>query len=164
MNPIENIDPHQHEGTPGKLDDLDIKIVAFLQENARMPFTQIAEKLGVTERTIRVRVAQLQNEGILSLVGVVNPIKVGLNIQTIVHVSVETNMLDHVVNQLQHIDEVRYVVLTSGEYQLFLEVFTKNHDEFSDFLMNKLNKIEGVVKTNVILELKVLKSRFNFIR
>lgn len=158
------MEEHQKEVIPETLDELDRQIVWHLQDNARMPFTRIAEKLGVAERTIRLRVGQMQTQGILSLVGVVNPIKVGLNVQTIVHVAVEAHRLEDVVSELQLIDEVRYVVLTSGEYQLFLEVFTKNHDEFSDFLIKKLNKIEGIQKTNVVMELKVLKSRFNFIR
>jgi Lrp/AsnC family transcriptional regulator for asnA, asnC and gidA len=146
------------------LDDLDYGIVSFLQENARIPFTQIAQELGVTERTIRLRVSQMQKDGILRLVGVVNPLKAGIRVQTLIQLAVSENKLNDVVDKLQQIYEVRLVVLTAGDYQLMLEVFTRNHDELSDFLMNKLNKIDGISRTNVIVELKILKSRFKFIR
>ncbi len=146
------------------LDEIDFKIVKFLQENARTPFTQIATELGVTERTVRMRVQQMQTEGILSLVGVVNPVKVGLRVQTLVLISAETNKLNGVIEALKKIDEVRYMVLTSGEYQLFIEILTKDYDELSEFLMKRLNCIDGIRSTNVINELKVLKSKFNFVR
>jgi Lrp/AsnC family transcriptional regulator for asnA, asnC and gidA len=147
-----------------ELDDLDYGIVRALQENARLPFTQIAKDLGVTEKTVRMRVQQMQDEGILSLVGIVNPIKAGISVQTLIQIAVEAGKLDDVVAELQEIYEVRLVVLTSGEYQLMIQVLNRNYEELTQFLINKLYKISGISKINVINELKVLKSRFKFIR
>lgn len=147
-----------------ELDDLDYQIVSFLQDNARIPFTQIAKELGVTEKTVRLRVQQMQDDGVLSLVGVVNPVKAGIRVETIILIAVSDSKLDDVVAVLQEIPEVRLVVLTSGEYQLMIQVFTRNMDELSAFLMKKLNKIDGITRTNVIMELKVLKSKLKFIR
>jgi Lrp/AsnC family transcriptional regulator for asnA, asnC and gidA len=129
-----------------------------------MPFTQIASELGVTERTVRMRVQQMQSDGILSLVGVVNPIKAGIRMQSVIQVAVDQNKLNQVVEELRNTYEARMIVLTSGEYQLMIQVFTRDYEELSEFLMNKLNTVEGITKTNVILELKVLKSRLKFIR
>jgi len=147
-----------------ELDDLDYQIVSFLQDNARIPFTQIAKELGVTEKTIRLRVQQMQDDGMLSLVGVVNPIKAGIRVETIIFIAVSNTKLDDVVAELQDIPEVRLIVLTSGEYQLMTQVFTRNQEELSSFIMDKLNKIDGITRTNVIMELKVLKSKLKFIR
>lgn len=147
-----------------ELDDLDYGIVRALQENARLPFTQIAKELGVTEKTIRMRVQQMQDDGILSLVGIVNPVKAGLNVQAFVQVAVEANKLDDVVAALDEIVEARLVVLTSGDYQLIIQVLVRNYDELSEFLMKKLNKIPGVSRVNVINELKILKSKYKFVR
>lgn len=147
-----------------ELDDLDYGIARALQENARLPFTQIAKDLGVTEKTVRMRVQQMQDEGVLSLVGIVNPLKAGLTVQTLIQIAVEAGKLDDVVAELQEIYEVRLVVLTTGDYQLMIQVLNHNYKELSQFLMNKLNRIRGISKVNVINELKVLKSRFKFIR
>lgn len=146
------------------LDDLDYEICRFLQENARTPFTTIAKELGVTEKTVRSRVSQLQEQGVLSLVGIVNPVKAGIRVETIILIAVNENKLDEVVQILHDLPEVRLLVLTSGEYQLMIQVFSKDHDELSEFLMKKLNTIQGIRKTNVIVELKVLKSKLKFIR
>jgi Lrp/AsnC family transcriptional regulator for asnA, asnC and gidA len=153
-----------HRSLYSQLDDLDYAIARALQDNARLPFTQIAKELGVTEKTVRIRVQQMQDEGVLSLVGVVNPVKAGLTVQSLIQVAVEADKLDDVVAELQEIYEVRLVVLTTGDYQLMIQVLNRDYEELSQFLMNKLNKIKGITKVNVINELKVLKSRFRFIR
>ncbi|USG66388.1 Lrp/AsnC family transcriptional regulator [Brevibacillus ruminantium] len=153
-----------HRSLFSQLDDLDYAIANALQENARLPFTQIAKDLDVTEKTVRMRVQQMQEEGVLSLVGVVNPVKVGLNVQVYIQIAVEACKLDDVVAALNEIYEARLVVLTSGEYQLIIQVLLRDYDELSEFLMTKLNKIDGITKVNVINMLKVIKSRFKFIR
>jgi Lrp/AsnC family transcriptional regulator for asnA, asnC and gidA len=147
-----------------ELDDIDYGIVRALQENARVPFTTIAKELGVTEKTIRMRVQQMQDEGVLSLVGIVNPVKAGLNVQSFVQIAVAADKLDDVVAALNAIVEVRLVVLTSGDYQLITQVLVRNYEELSQFLMEKLNKIPGIVRVNVINELKILKSKYKFVR
>ncbi|WP_211748341.1 Lrp/AsnC family transcriptional regulator [Paenibacillus sp. Marseille-Q4541] len=146
------------------LDELDRGIVRFLQENARIPFTQIAKELNVTEKTVRLRVQQMQDEGILSLVGIVNPVKAGIRMETLIFIAVTDQKLEQVTNELESMPEVRLMILVTGEYQLMIQVFTKDSDEFSDFMMKKLNKVEGINRTNVIMELKVLKSKLKFIR
>ncbi|MFA4137427.1 MULTISPECIES: Lrp/AsnC family transcriptional regulator [unclassified Brevibacillus] len=146
------------------LDDIDYGIIRALQGNARLPFTQIAKDLGVTEKTIRMRVQQLQDEGALSLVGIVNPVKVGFHVQAMIQVAVDAEKLDDVVAALMETVEIRLIVLTSGEYQLFTQVLVTSNEELSQFLLEKLHKIPGISKTNVINELKILKSKYNFIR
>ncbi|CAJ1004251.1 MULTISPECIES: Lrp/AsnC family transcriptional regulator [Bacillales] len=158
------MDEKYHRSLYSQLDDLDYAIARRLQDNARLPFTQIAKELGVTEKTVRIRVQQMQDEGVLSLVGIVNPVKAGITVQSLIQVAVEAGKLDDVVAKLQDIYEVRLVVLTTGDYQLMIQVLNRDYEELSQFLMNKLNKIEGITKVNVINELKVLKSRFRFIR
>ena len=147
-----------------ELDDIDYGIVRALQENARLPFTQIAKELGVTEKTIRMRVQQMQDEGVLSLVGIVNPVKAGLNVQAFVQIATEADKLDDVVAVLNGIVEVRLVVLTSGDYQLITQILVRIYEELSQFLMKTLNKIPGVTRVNVINELKILKSKYKFVR
>lgn len=147
-----------------ELDDIDYGIVRALQENARLPFTQIAKELGVTEKTIRMRVQQMQDEGVLSLVGIVNPVKAGLNVQAFIQIATEADKLDDVVAALNGIVEVRLVVLTSGEYQLITQILVRNYEELSQFLMKTMNKIPGVTRLNVINELKILKSKYKFVR
>lgn len=72
--------------------------------------------------------------------------------------------MEEVVSALKALDEVRWIVFTTGKYPLMLEVLTRDYDDLSEFLMNRLNRIESITSTQVITVLKKLKSRFNFIR
>lgn len=142
------------------LDAIDIQIIQHLSDDGRKPFTEIADALGVNERTVRMRVEKLRASGVLNIVGVVNPIQVGLKIQAIIQIAVEPDALDAVIESLDAIDQVRFMVVTSGEYQLLIQVRTKSHEELTDFLMKKLNPIKAIRKTNVIIEMKLLKNTY----
>lgn len=146
------------------IDEVDLNIIKFLQEDGRMSYREIADQIGVAERTVRLRVAQLRNNDILQIVGVVNPIQVGLKMVAAIQMSVAPQQLNTCIETLQEMPEVRFVALTSGEYHLMVEVVSRSHEELGDFIQNRLNRIIGVEKTNVIMELKILKNQFKFVR
>lgn len=146
------------------LDELDLKILSFLQDDGRMTFKEIASRIGVAERTVRLRVSSLRETGTLSIVGVVSPMKIGLNVIAAIQIAAERDQLQQCANELAELDEVRFVSLTTGEYHILSEVCVESHEELSDFIEQKLNKVAGIQRMNVIVELKILKNKFNFIR
>lgn len=146
------------------LDELDLKIIAHLQEDGRMTFKDIAQDIGVTERTIRLRVNQLRESGILSIVGIVNPIKVGLKLIAAIQISVLQHSMEQCIEQLNALDEVRFIAITSGEYQLIIEVAFRSHEKLVEFIEKKLNNVAGIRKTNIIMELKIVKNEFRFVK
>lgn len=146
------------------IDELDLKIMSFLQDDGRMTFKEIAARVGVAERTIRLRVSSLRESGALSIVGVVSPMKIGLNVIAAIQIVAERNQLQQCANELIELEEVRFVSLTTGEYHILSEVCVESHEALSDFIEQKLNKVKGIERTNVIVELKILKNQFNFIR
>lgn len=146
------------------LDALDIGIIRALQEDGRKPFTEIADTLGVSERTIRVRVTQLKESNVLQIIGIVNPITIGLKLVAMIQISAHENQLEKCIEKLTMMDEVRFVTLTSGEYHLVIEVISRSHDEFSEFVTGKLNKLQEVRSTNITMELKIVKNSFKFLK
>lgn len=126
-----------------------------------MSYSEIANQLGVTERTVRLRVAGLRSQNILQIVGVVNPSRIGLNLLAVIHLAVALPSLDAAISQVCELSEVRFVAMTTGEYHLMIEVCLKSHAELRDFMKDKLNRIEGIQKTHVVLELGVFKNTFN---
>jgi Lrp/AsnC family transcriptional regulator for asnA, asnC and gidA len=146
------------------IDEIDLKIISHLQNDGRMTFKDIAQDIGVAERTIRLRVAQLRENGILSIIGVVNPIKVGLKLIAAIQISVSQNSMEECIKQLNDLDEIRFIALTSGEYHLLIEVVSRSHEELGEFLEKKLNNVTGIRKTNIIMELKIVKNQFRFVK
>ena len=102
------------------LDDFDRAIINLLQEDGRMPFLTIANELGLAEGTIRRRVARLLDEGLLRIVGVADPFKVGLNTVAVVGMKVDRARIEEIAEQLKSLSEVRYVALATGNYDLVI--------------------------------------------
>jgi len=146
------------------LDALDLNIITFLQNDGRRPYKEIADELGVNERTVRLRVNQMKANGTLQIIGIVNPISIGLKLIAVIEISVNDHQLEACIEQLAALQEVRFITLVSGEYQLMMEVCSRSHEELGEFLINKLNKISGIQKSNVTMELKILKNDFKFVR
>jgi len=146
------------------MDELDLKIIAHLQEDGRKSFREIADDVGVTERTVRLRVAQLRENDVMQIVGVVNPIALGLQVVAIVHLDVESVMLEECIHKLQDMAEVRFITLVSGDYQLVLQVISQSYESLVRFQTDRMKELRGVRRANMMIELQVYKNDFRYIR
>ncbi|HHY15992.1 MAG TPA: Lrp/AsnC family transcriptional regulator, partial [Firmicutes bacterium] len=129
------------------LDEFDRAIINLLQQNGRMPFLTIANQLNLAEGTVRRRVGKLLNEGLLRIVGVADPFKVGLNTVAVVGMKVERGRIENIAEQLSALPEVRYVALSTGNYDLVIEVVVSGNDELLTFLVDTLRDIDGISNT-----------------
>ncbi len=144
------------------LDDIDRQIIKLLQKDGRMPFLAIANELGLAEGTIRRRVARLIEEKTLQIVGVTDPLKVGMHTVAIVGMKVERSQIENITNALKNMSEVRYVALATGNYDLIIEIVVRSNDELLTFLIGKLGDIPGILNTGTSLVLKVAKQNFTW--
>ncbi|TCS84195.1 Lrp/AsnC family transcriptional regulator [Tepidibacillus fermentans] len=144
------------------IDELDKEIIKLLSKDGRMAFTEIASQLNVTEKTVRARYKNLVENQILEVVGIVNPISIGVKTSAIIQLGIQANTLENIVNRLRNFKEIRYISLTSGDYQLLIQVHVHTYDELTETL-KKLNQIEGVTRTNVIVQFEVYKNSFEFL-
>ncbi|WP_096201377.1 Lrp/AsnC family transcriptional regulator [Bacillus sp. FJAT-45350] len=145
-----------------KIDELDTNIIRLLSKDGRMSFTEISNRLEVTEKTVRTRYKSLIEDDIIDIVGVVNPISLGLNVSAIVQISAGANYLEKIIQQTRKYKEVRYISLITGEYQLYLQVNVKDYQELTSFI-KQLNLIEGVTKCNTMVQLEVNKNSHEII-
>jgi len=144
------------------LDDTDREIIELLQQDGRMPFLTIANQPGLAEGTVRRRVARLLDEGILRIVGITDPFRIGLYTVAIVGLKVERGRIDPIANALAELPEVRSVALSTGNFDLVIQVAVKNNDELLTFLIKKLSEIPGILNTGTSLVLKVAKEDFGW--
>ncbi|HHT41970.1 MAG TPA: Lrp/AsnC family transcriptional regulator [Firmicutes bacterium] len=139
------------------IDEFDREIIRLLQQDGRMPFLTIANQLGLAEGTVRRRVAKLRSEGLLKIVGIADPFKVGLQTVAIVGLKVERGRIESIAREVSALTEVRYVALSTGNYDLVIEVVVSNNDELLTFLVDKLSEIPGINNTGTSIVLKVAK-------
>ncbi|MSO38687.1 MAG: Lrp/AsnC family transcriptional regulator [Acidimicrobiia bacterium] len=139
-----------------RLDDLDRQIVRILQKNGRTSNTDIAKNLGVTETTIRKRIAQLLEEGMMHIVAVPTPKAVGGNVSALIGLSVSLRAIHVVSQRLRACREVRYVGMSAGRYDIIIEIFAQDQERLLEFITEKLGAIEGItsVETSLILKME----------
>lgn len=139
------------------LDELDFSILSCLQKDGRMSFTVIAEKLNVSIGTVRTRVNKLIEEGTINIIGRVNPAKVGFGAYAHIAVFVRPATLkDKVAQKISKRPEVSFLAMTSGDYDLEVDVMCRDNDHLVEFV-NDISKIEGVYQTKTTLYFKVYK-------
>ena len=144
------------------LDDIDREIISFLQYDGRMPFTKIANELGISEGTVRRRVHQLDAKGFLQIVAIVEPHVMGWKEAAMIGISVQANLLTTVADEIAKLPEVAYLFQAAGEFDLVAEVFCKDREHFVTFLNNNLQQIPGVERTQSFMILKMHKLSYRW--
>jgi Lrp/AsnC family transcriptional regulator for asnA, asnC and gidA len=139
------------------LDKLDFEILSFLQEDGRMSFTVMADKLKVSIGTIRTRFNKLIEDGTINIIGRVDPDKVGFRCYAHIAVYVRPATLkEKVALKISKLPEVSFLAMTSGDYDLEVDVMCRDNNHLVDFV-NEISKIEGVDQTKTTIYFKVYK-------
>jgi Lrp/AsnC family transcriptional regulator for asnA, asnC and gidA len=139
------------------MDEIDFAIISFLQTDGRTSFTVIAEKLNVSIGTIRTRFNRLLEDNVITIIGRVDPGKVGF--RSYAHVAVyvrPATLKESVAQSISIMPEVSFLAGTFGEYDLEVDVMCRDNDHLVDFV-NRLSTIEGVFQTKTTIYFKVYK-------
>lgn len=143
--------------SPIILDELDFAILSYLQQDGRMSFTVIAEKLKVSIGTIRTRFNKMIEDGTVNIIGRVDPEKVGF--RSYAHIAVyvrPATLKEKVAQKIAKLTEVSFLAMTSGDYDLEVDVMCRDNNHLVQFV-NELSKIEGVYQTKTTIYFKVYK-------
>ncbi|MFL5779281.1 MAG: Lrp/AsnC family transcriptional regulator [Chloroflexota bacterium] len=141
---------------------LDKRIIEHLQEDGRKPFTQIAGDLGVSEAAVRARTNRLVERGILQVVGVTDPLRLGFHQMAMIGVRCERDRLIDVADRVAEMPEVDYVVITAGSYDLLVETVCEDNEALLRFLAEKLRAIDGVRDTETFVYLRMVKQTYQW--
>jgi Lrp/AsnC family transcriptional regulator for asnA, asnC and gidA len=139
------------------IDDIDQKIIAMLQADGRVPLSQIAEKLNVSPGMVRMRYNRLVEMGFLRVVAITNPLKLGYKTMALLGIRADGKALIKIAEQIATLEEVIYLIITSGAYDIIAEVICRDHAHLLQFLTEKLYSIEGVRESETFVHLKIVK-------
>ena len=126
------------------IDEIDQSIIEALQLDGRRPFTKLAAELGISEASVRQRVANLINTQVMQIVAITNPIKLGFSLASMIGIRVSGERLLQVAEEISAFDEVIYLIITTGSFDLLAEVVCRDNDHLLNFLTEKLYKVQGV--------------------
>ena len=142
-------------------DDTDIAILETVQDEGRKPFTKVAEELGVSEATVRARVARLERIGVLRFVADVDPIALG-RVFANVGIRVQGTHLQRAIQVVADLPETSYAMVTAGVYDIVAEVVCYDHDDLLRLIQQNLRTIPGVTQIDTMVVLQVAKSVWRY--
>ncbi len=139
------------------LDELDFNILSCLQQDGRMSFTVMAEKLNVSVGTIRTRVNKLIEDETVSIIGRVDADKVGFHAYAHIAVYIRpATFKENVAMEIAKFKEVSFLAMTSGDYDLEVDVMCRDNEHLVKFV-DEISLIEGVNQTKTTIYFKVYK-------
>ncbi len=146
-------------GSNGLLDDVNRAIVEELQVDGRRTYGSIAEAVGLSEAAVRQRVQKLRDAGVMQIVAMTDPRQVGFASQAMVGIRTDGDARD-VAERLAAVDDIDYVVMCAGSFDILVELVCENDDAVIDLLNGVIRKISGVRDTEIFMYLKLTKQTY----
>ena len=145
------------------LDAIDRRILAVLQENARVSNVELAESVGVSASPCWRRVRELERTGVISrYVTLVDPAALGLPVSVFIQVSLEKQVesaLEVFKNAILQRPEVMECYLMTGDADYMLRVVVADLEAYERFLMDHLTRVPAVANIRSSFALKQVKYR-----
>ena len=142
------------------LDDLSKQIIEQLQQDGRRSYAAIGKAVGLSEAAVRQRVQRLVDTGALQIVAVTDPMTLGFLRQTMIGIRCGGE-LERVAAHLSSLEEIDYVVITAGSFDLLVEVVCENDDQLLDIL-SRIRAIPSVTTTETFVYLKLCKQTYGW--
>lgn len=161
---ISNIAKLLEELTKMNIDAIDLKIINCLQRDARLSNQELADLVNLSPSACHRRVKIMESHGIIEKYQAkINYEKLGIKIEAIVEIKlVQLTETDHkfFLEQIDQCEEVINAYVITGDSNYVLHVAARDLNEFSQFIINKLNKIKGIMSINskIILDKVIQKS------
>jgi len=139
-----------------EIDKVDRKILNFLMKNARMTFLEIAKACGISSAAIHQRVKKLEDAGIIDgSKYVVNPKALGYDYCVFTGVYLDqAHVYKSVIKELDKIPEVVECHYTTGKYAIFLKIFCQDKTHLMEILINTIQNIPGIERTETFTSLE----------
>ena len=123
----------------------DQHMIRLLQEDGRMPAAEIGRRLGVSERTVRSRLATLRESGVIELTTVADPVLLGYTALAMIALEVEPpRPLEDVAGELAGLAAVDYVVIVAGRSPVLAELVCRDQADLLRVLDRQVRTIRSV--------------------
>src|SRR5215467_4791494 len=147
-------------GSKTVLDEISKRIIEQLQQDGRRSYAAIGKAVGLSEAAVRQRVQRLTDAGVMQIVAVTDPMMLGFHRQTMIGIKCEGD-LERVADHLAGMDEIDYVVITSGSFDLLVEVVCEDDDQLLEIL-SRVRMAPTVTSTETFVYLKLRKQTYSW--
>ncbi|MGZ3949232.1 MAG: Lrp/AsnC family transcriptional regulator [Flavisolibacter sp.] len=143
------------------LDNKDLEILKYLQQNARMTIREISDKVHLSTTPVHERIRRMEESGVITkYITLVNAAKIGKGLMVICYVSLRQHSKNagaKFIKSIMEMNEVLECLTISGEFDFMLKVVTENMDSYYDFHVNRLSEIENVGNVQSVFVMGIVK-------
>ncbi len=142
------------------IDDISKRIIEQLQADGRQSYAAIGKAVGLSEAAVRQRVQRLQETGVMQIVAVTDPLMLGFHRQAMIGLKCDGD-LEKVADSLASMEEIDYVVITAGSFDLLLEVVCEDDDHLLEIL-GRVRGVPSVTSTETFVYLRLRKQTYTW--
>ena len=143
------------------LDEVSKAIIEQLQQDGRRSYAAIGKVVGLSEAAVRQRVQRLVDHGIMQVVAVTDPLELGFSRQALIGIRA-TGDLEPVADALVAMEEVDYVVLAAGSFDILAEVVAESDEHLLEIVTKRIRSIPEVISTETFVYLKLRKQTYSW--
>jgi Lrp/AsnC family leucine-responsive transcriptional regulator len=151
----------------GQLDEIDLKILGLLQDNARMDIMEVVRRVNLTKTPVTKRIKKLRATGyIKSYVALLDREKIGQPVLVITHVKLDkqtTAQLDTFEAMAKDMPEVQFCLHVSGGWNFILHITAPTPQAYFNFIMEKITGLDNVAHVESCFVMKECKSYGPFV-
>jgi Lrp/AsnC family transcriptional regulator for asnA, asnC and gidA len=144
-----------------QLDATSKQIIELLQQDGRKSFSEIGKSVGLSEAAVRQRVQKLSAQRVMQVVAVTDPIQLGFARSAMLGVK-SSGDSRKVADAIAELPEVSYVVLTTGSFDLLIEIICEDDDHLVKLVNGKIKCIAGIAAVETFVYLKLHKQQYNW--
>jgi Lrp/AsnC family transcriptional regulator for asnA, asnC and gidA len=143
------------------LDSIDRALIVALQHDGRLTYAELGELVGLSSGGARLRVLRLQERGILQVVGVTDPLKLGYERMAMIGIEVAGD-IRAVADTIGAIDGVIYLVLAAGTFDILVEVIAADSEALFELINERIRAVSGVAKAQTFSYYSIHTHRFTW--
>jgi Lrp/AsnC family transcriptional regulator for asnA, asnC and gidA len=143
------------------IDDIDAEMINLLKQNGRLPNTEIANRLNLSETAIRKRLKRLLDDEIIQIVAVVNQRRLGFELEGNIKIKADIKKAAAIKSTLASMEPLWYIAQVTGTADFDVEFHARSQEDLRR-LIEKINLIDGVLDTDVALRLELVKNRYDW--
>src|SRR5579875_1840179 len=142
------------------LDDISKQIIEQLQQDGRRSYAAIGKAVGLSEAAVRQRVQRLLESGAMQIVAVTDPMTLGFPRQAMIGIRCN-GQLEQVADELAKMEEIDYVVITAGSFDLLIELVCEDDDQLLEIL-GRIRALPSVTTTETFVYLRLRKQTYSW--
>ncbi len=145
------------------MDELDSSIIKLLQVDGRASNARISREVGVSEGTVRRRLHHLVQDDVIRVIAVPNLEQMGYGTAALVGIQADPGQVDNVADSVASLEEVHYVSITTGAWDIFIWVGLQTTEKLGAFIRGQVGTIPGVQRTETFVNLAIKKRTYGLV-